>query len=156
MNTAIFAAMRAILMGVRRRGAALSRSGIIGTSGRARAVIDRRLYYRRAAGRRETARFAYARRRSICRRMISSRGAIAVVTAIGAAVYALGSLATAHSIPSAAKPPIELSPRKINFGKVPAGMPIQQTPTLTNKSSVILAAPAVSVTGTGFTLGTNG
>jgi hypothetical protein len=29
------------LIGVRRRGAALSRSGIIGESGRARAVIDR-------------------------------------------------------------------------------------------------------------------
>src|SRR5260370_41684762 len=88
--------------------------------------------------------------------MISPRGAIAVVIAIGAALYALGSLATAQSIPSAAKPPIELSPRKINFGKVPAGMPSQQTVTLTNKRSVILAAPPVSVPGPGFTLGTNG
>jgi hypothetical protein len=113
-------------------------------------------YYRRTAGRRETPRFAYARRRSICRRMISSRGAIAVVIAIGAALCAVGGLATAQSSPSAAKPPVGLSPKKINFGKVPAGTPIQRIVTLTNKGSVDLAAPVVNVTGTGFTLGTNG
>jgi hypothetical protein len=67
----------------------------------------------------------------------------------------LGSLAIAQSSPSASKPPVGLSRKKINFGKIPAGVPSQQTVTLTNKGSVDLAAPAVSVTGTGFTLGTN-
>src|SRR5208283_4795168 len=41
-KTAMFAAISALLIGVSRRGAALSRSGIIGISGRARGLIDRR------------------------------------------------------------------------------------------------------------------
>lgn len=70
--------------------------------------------------------------------------------------YALGGVAIAQSNPSSTKPPVGLSPKKINFGKVSAGTPVQQNVTLTNKGSVDLAAPAVSVTGTGFSLGTNG
>src|ERR1035437_7156636 len=38
----MFAAISAVLIGVRRRGAALSRSGIIAISRRARGLIDRR------------------------------------------------------------------------------------------------------------------
>ena len=68
----------------------------------------------------------------------------------------IGGLAIAQSSPSATKPPVGLSPKKINFGQVPAGTPVQQNVTLTNNGNVDLAAPAVSVTGTGFNLGTNG
>src|SRR5260370_15153250 len=69
----------------------------------------------------------------------------------------LGGLAIAQSIPSATKPPVGLSPKKINFGKQPAGVPsLPKTVTLTNKSGGDLSAPSVTVTGTGFSLGTNG
>src|SRR5260370_15765846 len=91
--------------------------------------------------------------------MILSRRAIAVVIAICAALYALGGHASAQSSPSAtrSKLTVGLSPKKINFGKLPAGM--LSTPrmvTLTNKGNIDLSAPAVNVTGTGFKLGTNG
>ena len=68
----------------------------------------------------------------------------------------LGGLAIAQSSPSVTKPPVGLSRKKINFGRVPAGATVQQNVTLTNKGNVDLAAPVVSVTGTGFSLGANG
>jgi len=89
--------------------------------------------------------------------MILSRRAIAVVIAACAAICSLGGLAIAQSMPSATKPTVGLSSKKINFGKQPAGVPSQpKTVTLTNKGSGDLPAPSVSVTGTGFSLGTNG
>ena len=89
--------------------------------------------------------------------MISSRRANLVAIAICALLCTLGGLAIAQSIPSATKPTVALSPKKINFGKQPAGVPSQpKTVTLTNKGSGDLPAPSVTVTGTGFSLGTNG
>ena len=58
---------------------------------------------------------------------------------------------------AAGKLAVEPSPRKINFGKVPAG--IQSTPqniTLTNRGSVELSTPLVTVTGTGLAYKSNG
>src|SRR5260370_22055912 len=120
MNTAIFAAISAMLTGVRRRGAALSRSGIIGESGRAREVIDRPS---NTTGTRQAcaSRYAYARRLCIRRRVNYLRGAIAVAIVMCTVSYTLGGVANAQSNPSATKPPVGLSPKKINFGKVPAG-----------------------------------
>jgi hypothetical protein len=91
--------------------------------------------------------------------VISSRRAIAVVFALCTALYALGGVASAQPSPSAAKSKLTvgLSPKKINFGKLPAGMlSTPRTVTLTNKGNVDLSAPVVNVTGIGFKLGTNG
>ncbi len=91
--------------------------------------------------------------------MISSRRATGVVIAICAALCALVSPASAQTSPSATKSKIAvgLSSRKINFGKLPAGTrSTPRTVTLTNKSNVELSAPLVSVTGTGFSLDSNG
>jgi hypothetical protein len=109
------------------------------------------------------------------RREISSRRAIAVVIATCAvALYSPGGVARAQATdgkisadasdggqpsPAAANGNIVvgLSPKKINFGKWPAGTKsTPQSVTLTNKSNAQLAAPVVNVTGTGFDLGTNG
>jgi hypothetical protein len=71
----------------------------------------------------------------------------------------LGGIANAQSSPSVKtkKPEVGLSPKNLNFGKVPAGISSSpKTVTLTNKSTVDLAAPTVTVTGTGFSLESNG
>ena len=52
---------------------------------------------------------------------------------------------------------VALSIKKINFGKVPAGTRSSpQIVTLTNKSNVEISAPAVIVSGAGFSLDSNG
>jgi centrosomal CEP192-like protein len=79
--------------------------------------------------------------------------------AICAVLCALVSLASAQTNPSATKNKlaVELSPRKINFGKVAAGIQsTAQNVTLSNKGSVELSTPLVTVTGTGFSLESNG
>ena len=79
--------------------------------------------------------------------------------AICAALCALANLARAQTNPSATnnKLAVGLSSRKINFGKVPAGVhSIPQNVTLTNKGSAELSAPLVTVMGTGFGLESNG
>ena len=91
--------------------------------------------------------------------MTSSRRAIAVVIAACAVLCILDGDASAQSSPSATnnKLVVGLSPKKINFGKVPAATQTNpQTVTLTNKGNVDLAAPVVGVTGTGFSPGSNG
>jgi Cep192 domain 4 len=106
-------------------------------------------------------------------RAISARLAIALAIAGCTTLCAFGSLAnaqvTASEIssdasdgialsPSAAgkKPHVKLSPKKINFGKVPAGAHSSpQTVTFTNESAVELAAPQVSVS-TGFSADSTG
>ncbi|MGH7925107.1 MAG: choice-of-anchor D domain-containing protein [Candidatus Binatus sp.] len=88
-----------------------------------------------------------------------SRRAIALAFLICAAAYALIGVATAQSSTSTTRNKLKvgLSPRKINFGKQPAGTTSNpRTVTLTNKGNVDLAAPVVSVNGTGFSLDTNG
>jgi len=71
---------------------------------------------------------------------------------------AVGSIARAQvSSPNAKLPTVGVSPKKINFGKVPTGMTKPSSPvTFTNKSSTTLTAPNVSVTGAGYGVGTNG
>ncbi len=79
--------------------------------------------------------------------------------AICAVIHSLSGLASAQPSPAAAKSKLQvgLSSRKLDFGKVPAGTQSSpQVVTLTNKSSVEMSAPVVSVTGSGFSLGTNG
>src|SRR5713101_873356 len=66
---------------------------------------------------------------------------------------AVGGVARAQelSLPEAKLPAVSVSPKKINFGKVPTGTTKPSPPvTFTNKSSSQLTAPSVSVTGTGY------
>jgi hypothetical protein len=59
--------------------------------------------------------------------------------------------------PAAAHVALGVSRKKIDFGKVPAGTQSSpQTVTITNEGNIQLPAAAVSVTGTGFNLGSNG
>jgi hypothetical protein len=61
------------------------------------------------------------------------------------------------SSPAAKLPAVGVAPKKINFGKLAAGMTsTARTVTFTNKSATDLAAPAVAVSGTGFALDSNG
>ncbi len=79
--------------------------------------------------------------------------------AICAVIHAFGRLASAQPSPSVVRTKLQvgLSSRKLDFGKVPAGTQSSpQVVTLTNKSSVEMSAPVVSVTGSGFSLGSNG
>jgi hypothetical protein len=85
-----------------------------------------------------------------------SRQAIAVAIAICADLAAPGGL-VAQSPAAKSKLAVALSIKKINFGKVPAGTRSSpQIVTLTNKSKVELSAPAVIVSGTGFSIDSNG
>ena len=85
-----------------------------------------------------------------------SRQAITVAIAICADLAAPGGL-VAQSPAAKNKLAVALSIKKINFGKVAAGT--RSTPqivTLTNKSKVEMSAPAVIVSGAGFSLNSNG
>ena len=85
-----------------------------------------------------------------------SRQAIAVAIAICADLAAPGGL-VAQSPAAKTKLAVALSIKKINFGKVAAGTRSSpQIVTLTNKSKVEMSAPAVIVSGTGFSLDSNG
>ena len=85
-----------------------------------------------------------------------SRQAIVVAIAICADLAAPGGL-VAQSPAAKSKLAVALSIKKINFGKVPAGTRSSpQIVTLTNKSKVELSAPAVIVSGAGFSLDSNG
>src|SRR5277367_5021002 len=87
---------------------------------------------------------------------MSSRQAIAVAIAICADLAAPGGL-VAQSPAAKSRLAVGLSIKKINFGKVPAGMRSSpQIVTFTNKSKVELSAPAVIVSGAGFSLDSNG
>ena len=81
--------------------------------------------------------------------------AILICTVSGAA----GSVARAQDLssPDVKLPKVSVSPKKINFGKVPGGT-TKTSPqvTFTNKSSSDLNAPSVSVTGAGYSPGTDG
>jgi hypothetical protein len=85
-----------------------------------------------------------------------SRQAIVVAIAICADLAAPGGL-VAQSPAAKSKLAVALSIKKINFGKVGAGTRSNpQIVTLTNKSKVEMSAPAVVVSGTGFSLDSNG
>jgi hypothetical protein len=87
---------------------------------------------------------------------MSSRQAIDVTIAICADLAAPGGL-VAQSPAAKSKLAVALSVKKINFGKVPAGTRSSpQIVTLTNKSKVEMSAPAVVVSGAGFSLDSNG
>src|SRR5882757_7018801 len=82
----------------------------------------------------------------------------AVAILICAVSGALGSVARAQELssPDAKLPKVSVSPKKINFGKVPTGT-TKTSPqvTFTNKSSATFAPPVVSVTGAGYGIDTN-
>ena len=83
----------------------------------------------------------------------------AVAILICAVSGALGTVARAQELssPDAKLPKVSVSPKKINFGKVPTGT-TKTSPqvTFTNKSSSMLTAPSASVTGAGYGIGTDG
>src|ERR1700733_5467581 len=85
-----------------------------------------------------------------------SRQAIAVAIALCADLGApVGLLAQSPAAKS--KLAVALSIKRINFGKLPAGTRSSpQIVTLTNKSKVEMSAPAVIVSGAGFSLDSNG
>jgi len=83
----------------------------------------------------------------------------AVAILICAVSGAAGSVARAQELssPDAKRPKVSVSPKKINFGKVPEGTATTSAPvTFTNKSQSNLNAPSVSVTGAGYGIATNG
>jgi hypothetical protein len=81
-----------------------------------------------------------------------SRQAIVIAIAICADLAAPGGL-VAQSPATKSKLAVALSIKKINFGKVAAGTRSSpQVVTLTNKSKVEMSAPAVIVSGAGFSL----
>lgn len=84
------------------------------------------------------------------------RGGIGAVAGLCVVLSAAARLASAQSvISSISKQPVALSPKKLTFGKVPAGsMSALQTVTLTNNGNVELAAPAVGIS-TGFAIEDN-
>src|SRR5277367_4613686 len=85
-----------------------------------------------------------------------SRQAIAVAIAICADLAVPGGL-VAQSPAAKSRLAVALSIKKINFGKVAAGTRSgPQIVTFTNKSKVELSAPAVIVSGAGFSLDSNG
>src|SRR5208283_4224740 len=87
---------------------------------------------------------------------MSSRQAIAVAIAICADLAAPGGL-VAQSPAAKSRLAVALSIKKINFGKVAAGTRSSpQIVTFTNKSKVEMSAPAVVVSGAGFSLDSNG
>src|SRR5271155_4846492 len=87
---------------------------------------------------------------------MSSRQRIAGAIGICADLAAPGGLG-AQSPAAKSRLAVALSIKKINFGKVPAGMRSSpQIVTFTNKSKVEMSAPAVVVSGTGFSLDSNG
>ena len=83
--------------------------------------------------------------------------AIAAVTLALATILYVVTTARAQDgmifLHAAKLPAVQVTPKKINFGKLPAGMTSNpQTVTFTNKSTVDLAAPGIVVSGTGFAL----
>lgn len=85
-----------------------------------------------------------------------ARWGIGAVAGVCVILSAAARLASAQSvISSISKRPVALSPKKLTFGKVPAGlMSALQTVTLTNNGSVELAAPAVGISA-GFAIEDN-
>src|SRR3982074_2446308 len=81
----------------------------------------------------------------------------ALAILICAVSFAVPSIARAQvSSPDAKKPKVSVSPKKINFGKVPGGTTkTSPTVTFTNKSSSQLTAPTVSVKGAGYSIDTD-
>jgi hypothetical protein len=84
------------------------------------------------------------------------RWGIGAIAGVCVVLSAAARLASAQSvISSISKQTVALSPKKLTFGKVPAGsMSALQTVTLTNNGSVELAAPAVDIS-TGFAIEDN-